>query len=329
MTKRSFLDYCNPRTDLAIEESERLHAQTGAELPGVAVDEKRSGDIKVTHVNIFSSQGEKAMGKMQGNYVTIDAPHLKRRDMDTQTRAAELVAQELQAMMKEFHNGGAVLVAGLGNAQATPDALGPQVVERLLVTRHIREFLPPQIGERMHAVCAIAPGVLGNTGIESSDIIKGIVNTIVPSVVIIIDALAARNVERIITSIQLSDTGIHPGSGVGNRRARLNRDTLGVPVIAVGVPTVVGAITIAANAIDLLGERLEEHRESYSILEQLKKNDMTRFINEVLNPAMGQLMVTPKEVDVLMNDTAQVLANGLNMALQPNLSREEQHGLLH
>ena len=329
LRKRSFLDYCNPRTDLAIEESERLHAQTGTELPGVSVDEKRFDDINVTHVNIFSDQGEKAMGKMQGNYITIDAPGLRRRDMNAQAQAADLVAEELEGLMKKHRNGGAVLVAGLGNVEATPDALGPQVVERMLVTRHLRDYLPPQLGERMHAVCAIAPGVLGNTGIESSDIIRGIVNTIEPGLVIIIDALAARNVQRIITSIQLSDTGIHPGSGVGNRREGLNRDTLGVPVIAVGVPTVVGAITIAANAIDLLGERLKEHHESYSILEQLKQNDMNRFINEVLNPAMGQLMVTPKEVDVLMSDTAQVLANGLNLALQPELSREEQHGLLH
>ncbi len=329
MPVRSFMDYCQPRTDLAIEESERLHAQTGREVPGVSVEETSVDDVTITHVHIFSSQGEKAMGKMQGNYITIDAPQLRQRNMDTQAHAAKILAKELEKLMKKSNRRGTVLVAGLGNVEATPDALGPQVVEKILVTRHMTDYLPPQLGRRMHAVSAVAPGVLGNTGIESSDMIRGIVNQIRPELIIIVDALAARNVQRIITSIQLSDTGIHPGSGVGNRREGLNSDTLGVPVIAVGVPTVVGAITIAANAIDLLEERMKGQRESYSLLEELKRSDLNRFIHEVLTPALGRLMVTPKEVDILISNTAGVLAHGLNMALQPDLSPEERHGLLH
>ncbi|MEW6522630.1 MAG: GPR endopeptidase [Bacillota bacterium] len=320
---------CHPRTDLALEESERLRAQTGQELPGVSVKEEQEDSITITRVHIFSREGEELMGKVQGNYITIEAPRLKVRDTEVQEKAAQILARELGGLMQPLYNGGEVLVVGLGNWQATPDALGPHVVENLLITRHLKDYLPKNLGSRLRPVCAVAPGVLGTTGIESSDIIAGVIQRVRPGLVIVIDALAARNVERIITSIQLSDTGIHPGSGVGNRRVGLTRETLGVPVMAIGVPTVVHAITIAANAVDILVRQLGQRKEFYGILASMSGSDKNRLIDEVLSPTVGDLMVTPKEIDVYIEDMARVLASGLNAALQPGVSHEELLGFLH
>lgn len=319
----------HPRTDLALEERERLQKQDGRDWPGVSLEEERANGITVTRMEIFSAEGEKAMGKPQGKYITIEAPGLKVRDQTVQERAAELLARELNLLITALDAGGEVLVVGLGNWQATPDALGPQVVKNLLITRHLQEYLPKNLSRRLRPVCAISPGVLGITGIESSDIIAGVIQRVRPSLVIAIDALAARRIERIVASIQLSDTGIHPGSGVGNRRTALSRETLGLPVIAVGVPTVVHAMTIAADATDLLVRQLGERREFHGPLASLSGTDREKLLEEILHPTVGQLMVTPKEIDVHIEDMARVLAGGLNGALHPGVNHRELLGFLH
>jgi spore protease len=326
----TLVDLIHPRTDLALEESERLRGQTQRELPGVEVKEERREQVNIARIRIFSAEGERVMGKVQGNYVTIEAPRLKLRDTAVQEEAAQACSQELKRLMEPHFDGtGEVLVVGLGNWQATPDALGPHVVENLLITRHLRDYVPKNLASRLRPVCAIAPGVLGITGIESSDIIAGIVGRVRPALIIVIDALAARNVDRIITSIQLSDTGIHPGSGVGNRRVGLTQQTLGVPVLAIGVPTVVHAITIAANAIDLLVGQLRAREEFYAMLSRFDGPEQRRLVDEVLSPSIGDLMVTPKEIDVYIEDMARLLAGALNTTLQPGVSHDEVRAFLH
>ena len=323
-----FTAWYHPRTDLALEERERLRGQEGRDWPGVSLQQERDSGITITRMEIFSPEGETTMGKPQGKYITIEAPGLKIRDQTVQERAAELLAQELTSLMAALDAGGEVLVVGLGNWQATPDALGPQVVENLLITRHLQEFLPKNLGGRLRPVCAISPGVLGTTGIESSDIIAGVIQLVRPALVIAIDALAARRIERIVASIQLSDTGIQPGSGVGNRRNALSQQTLGIPVIAVGVPTVVHAMTIAADATDLLVRQLSQRREFHAPLSALSGSERDRLLEEILHPTVGQLMVTPKEIDVYIEDMARVLANGVNGALHPGFNHRELLGFL-
>src|SRR5690606_32007024 len=237
-------------------------------------------------------QGQAQVGRPPGNYVTVEAPDLFKRNPDFQEQVATAVADELLRVLRlepEDH----VFVVGLGNWNATPDALGPRVVDRLLVTRHLRDYVPEDIRGRLRPVSALAPGVLGITGIETSEIIRGIVDRVKPKAVIAIDALAARGLDRILTTVQIADTGIHPGSGVGNHRAGITRETVGVPVIAIGVPTVVHAVTIATQTVDLLAERLR-HRESiYKVLSGMSADEERALIDEVLGPTVGDLMVTP------------------------------------
>jgi spore protease len=213
---------------------------------------------------------------------------------------------------------------GLGNWNATPDALGPRVVENLLVTRHLGKQVPANLAGSLRPVAAIAPGVLGLTGIETGDVIRGIVDRIRPDAVIAVDALATRSIDRILRTVQIADTGIRPGSGVGNRRAGIDRDTLGVPVVAVGVPTVVSAATIAGDAIELLAQRLEEASPSAAdALRDLLGDDRHDVISEVLAPAVGDLMVTPKEIDILIDDMARIVSAGINAALHPQVAAQD------
>jgi spore protease len=206
-------------------------------------------------------------------------------------------------------------------------------VEHLLVTRHIKEYIPDQIDEGVRSVCAVAPGVLGITGIETSEIIKGIVDRVKPDLVIAIDALASRKMERISTTIQLADTGINPGSGVGNNRKELSRESMGVPVIAIGVPTVVDAATMASDTIDMVVDSLingaQKGGEFYNMLKEMDKNEKYKLINEVITPSVGNLMVTPKEIDRLIDDIAIVVANGLNIALHPSIGPEDMDRYLN
>ncbi|MBP7175297.1 MAG: GPR endopeptidase [Thermoclostridium sp.] len=322
------------RTDLALEVHEKNQQdmkRRGTAKPspygeGVEVEEDGNENIHVTRVKITSEQGEKSIGKPIGNYITLDIPKLKENDRDLYENTCRAVAFELQRII-HLSEKDTVLIVGLGNWNITPDALGPKVSSYLMVTRHLHEYLPEQVDDGVRPVCAISPGVLGLTGIETSDIVRGVVERVKPSLVIAIDALASRKMNRINTTIQIADTGISPGSGVGNKRAELSKRTLGVDVIAIGVPTVVDAATMANDTIELVIDSLlkqsEEGTDFYRMLKNLEDNDKYNLIKEVLEPYGGNLVVTPKEMDEVIERVSKVIANGINLALHKNIGFED------
>lgn len=316
----------NIRTDLAIEAREIFGKGDKGDIPGVKVDIERKEDITITRVNVEEELGARIMGKAKGNYITIEVPRLKDNDKDLQEEVSKALAMEIAHLVK-LNDKSVILVVGLGNWNITPDALGPKVVEHLLVTRHIKEYIPDQIDESVRSVCAVAPGVLGITGIETSEIIRGIVDRVKPDIVIAIDALASRKLERVNTTIQIADTGINPGSGVGNNRKQLSKETLGIPVVAIGVPTVVDAATMANDTIDMVIDSMidEANKDSdfYKMLKDMNRDDKYKLIHEVLYPYFGHLMVTPKEVDRLIEDISVVIADGLNVALHPGIDTKD------
>lgn len=223
-----------------------------------------------------------------------------------------------------------VLIVGLGNWNVTPDSLGPKVVQRLIITRHlVHNIVPKKFNKHsgIRPVSAIAPGVLGITGIETGEIIKGVVEKIKPDLVIAIDALAARNLERISTTIQISDTGVYPGSGIGNKRMGITKESIGVPVVAIGVPTVVDAATVANDTLDMvIGQFIRQSTpggEFYKLLQELDTEDKYDLIREILTPFVGQLVVTPKEIDSLIESNARTIAGGINLAMHPGISYQE------
>ncbi len=307
----------NIRTDLAVE-AEALWQEKGItrDASGVSVDETAVGSCKITRVQIQSEQASREMGKPLGNYITIDSPALLDGNRQEQEEVANCLAEELKSFISA---GESVLVVGLGNWKATPDALGPKVTEMILVTRHLGDYVPPEVKGKLRSVSAVAPGVLGLTGIETGEIIKGIVDRVHPDVVVAVDALAARSVERIARTIQISDTGINPGSGVGQDRIGLSRENVGVKTIAIGIPTVVHAFTIARDTVDLLIRDLEGRSLVTKSLGNLNDQEKTKLIHQVLSPSVGNLMVTPKEIDLLVEDLSRVVAMGLNAALQPGI----------
>ncbi|AFK87072.1 MULTISPECIES: GPR endopeptidase [Thermoanaerobacterium] len=321
----------NIRTDLAVEAREMYKGGHAGEIPGVLVDESQDDNIKIVKVTILDDDGAKTMGKPIGDYITIEAPDLRYRDIELEDK----VAQKLADVIKKISNVNVnmkVLVIGLGNWNVTPDALGPKTIENIVVTRHLKELAPLQFGENICAVSAMAPGVLGITGIETAEIVKSVVDKIKPDLVITIDALASRRVERLATTIQVSNTGISPGSGIGNKRSAINMESLGVPVIAIGVPTVVDAATIANDAIEHLESALKNNVESgsplYNVLKNMNDEDKYALIREVLSPEEN-LIVTPKEIDLLIKNISSILSRGINLALQPNLTVDEMNQLVH
>ena len=206
-------------------------------------------------------------------------------------------------------------MVGLGNRFVTPDALGPKVIPEIEVTRHILKYMPELMPSDTRPVSAVSPGVLGITGIETLEILKGIVDNIKPKLLLIIDALASRSIERISSTVQLADTGIVPGAGVGNTRKELTEETLGVPVIAIGIPTVVEAATIAADSLDLFIQKIQEQAKSNDFLNKLQEEDKYEMIKEVLAPNDYNFIVTPKEIDELIENMKDVVARGINFAI--------------
>ncbi len=318
----------NIRTDLAVEARELYRGQSGAagEAPGVRVEEQTSGPVSVTRVHVEEDGGAEALGKPCGTYVTLDIPALTSSDKAVYEQACRVLGEELTGLMNSAPDA-TVLVVGLGNWNVTPDALGPQVVEKLLVTRHLFTYMPEQVAGGLRPVCAISPGVLGLTGVETGEIIRGVVDRVKPDAVVAVDALASRSMTRISTTIQLCDTGISPGAGVGNKRKELSRKTLGVPVIAIGVPTVIDAATITSDTLDLLVENMKAQAEGssglYDMLASFNKEEQYALVSEVLSPHLGNFMVTPKEVDTMVEKVAKVVANGINLALHAGITLEE------
>lgn len=290
------------RTDLAVEAAQLWRERGGTgKLPGVESKETKREGYPVTTVKILDCRGEEALGKPTGTYVTLTLEGLARRESDAFGRAARAVAAELTPLLK-LSKGAPALVVGLGNRSITPDDIGPKAADHTMVTRHLVEQVPEHFGS-FRPVAALAAGVLGTTGVESGELVKAVAEKIRPGCIIAVDALASRSMDRVCTTVQLANTGIVPGSGVGNHRAALNRETLGVPVIAVGVPTVVDAGTLAA---DILAEAGQEGLDP-----------------EALAGAGEGLMVTPRDIDQRVADLVKVIGYGINLALQPGLTIED------
>ena len=315
------------RTDLALEVREMLTKEVSEDIPGVLVETAEDEEVIITKVNITTPEAEKIMGKGKGTYVTIEAQGLRYKNTPLQQKIMKLLAKELVDMAGLGKNA-TVLVIGLGNWNITPDALGPRAIDKIVVTRHLQEMLSPELKGGVRSVCAIAPGVLGITGMETVEIVQGLVSKIKPNLVIAIDALAAASTRRVITTVQLANTGISPGSGVGNKRFGLTKESLGVPVIAIGVPTVVHASTIAMDTINTLQEHAPFARY-FKSMENLSDTDRRTIVGQVLPEVLGDLMVTPKEVDRFIDDIAVVLAGGINQAMHPHIDYENIHTYLH
>lgn len=309
----------NFRTDLASERRDiyRKANHLENEVDGIeSTKEEMNEKLSVERVKITNKNGEQAIGKPVGNYVTIDIQQLRIAQEEDITKAAEALTKELKAIIDvHVDSQGEILVVGLGNIYVTPDALGPKVINEIEVTRHLINYLPQYVQEGTRMVSAISPGVLGTTGIETVEILKGIVDNIHPKLIVVIDALASRSIERISSTIQLSDTGIVPGAGVGNTRAEISQNTLGIPVVAIGIPTVVETAVLVNDCLDLFISKLQEEAKSNEYLNQLKENDNYDEIKEALIPKDYNLIVTPKEIDDLIENMSQIVAQGINMAM--------------
>jgi len=306
------------RTDLAVETRDAYKKALNLDMPGVTAEDEVIDTVKVTRVKVETPEGAENIGKPMGNYITLDAPQIKDNEPDTNEKVYMVLAKELRKLIGE-NKDKSVLVVGLGNWNVTPDALGPKVISYVEVTRHILEYAPEYVNRPLRSVSAISPGVLGTTGMETGEVIKGVIDKIKPDLVIAIDALASRRLERISTTIQIADTGISPGSGIGNKRMALSQETLGVPVIAIGVPTVVDAVTMANDTIELMLENIHkigsQNGTNYDKIEQMSQEEKYTLIKEVLNPYVGDLVVTPKEIDAIITSVSDVVSQGINHAL--------------
>ncbi len=324
----------NRRTDLVIEAHEifmnssqaREQAAEHKTPPGVEVENAGDDDVKVTRVRITSPTGEQSIGKPMGNYITLEVPQLKDNNAEVNQKTIDTLAKELKSILN-LKPDSTTLVVGLGNWNVTPDAIGPKVISNLMVTKHLLEYVPEHVDEGVRPVCAISPGVMGITGIETGEIVKGVVERVKPDALIAIDALAARSMERVSTTIQIADTGIAPGGGVGNKRMELSKATLGMPVVAIGVPTVVDAATLTNDAMDLIIDSLIKEAPSdssfYNTLKNIDREEKYELIKQALNPFVGHLIVTPKEIDDIISRVSKVVANGLNMALHEGIGMED------
>ena len=293
------------RTDLAMEAFEGAERDA---IPGVTVSRWNADGVDITEVTVDDNAAADALGKPRGTYLTLEAPLLRERDPDIRLAVSALLSEELGRLVPEHAPGDTVLVVGLGNRGVTPDSLGPAAIDRTLATRHLRAGS----GRGLNSVCAIAPGVLGITGIETQELVEGLVERLRPACLICVDSLAARAAARVGATIQLSDAGIQPGAGVGNRRVPLTQSRLGVPVISIGMPTVIYAATLARDAFAWLSLRdgdVEPHEDALADMEKA-----------LLRGDVGEMIVTPREIDAMVQDAAGIIASAINRALQPGLS---------
>lgn len=279
------------RTDLALEARESIEDKAEG-LHGVTVEEQyeESSDVHITKVIVETKNGAKMLGKPMGVYITLEAPAMTEPEDDYHQEISEILADQLRSILPDPDREQSILVVGLGNREVTADSLGPNVVDNLFVNRHIvREYGKVAYNRsKMHQVSSLIPGVMAKTGMESAEIIKGVISETKPDVVIVIDALAARSTKRLNRTIQITNTGIHPGSGVGNHRNAITQESLNVPVLALGVPTVVDAATIVGDA---MGERPVALKE------------------------LNNMYVTTKDVDQQIQQISHILCDGINKAL--------------
>lgn len=279
------------RTDLALEKREMLGKK---EPEGVRSSTFKKGDVSFTKIKILNGEGSKALGKPVGTYITAEIPQLMKNPI-TDEDMIEAIAEQLRSLLPER---GTVLVVGLGNTDITPDAVGPKSVSTVLATRHISRELSEEIGlGELRSVAGFVPGVLGRTGLEAAETVRGLVSAVEPSAIIAIDALAARKLSRLGTTVQISDIGIIPGSGVGNARKEITEDSVGVPVISVGIPTVVDVCTLV--------------------------NDLTDSKGKIAENRGQDMIITPREIDIVIERASELIGMSINKALQPDISVEE------
>ncbi|WFR55110.1 GPR endopeptidase [Anaerocolumna sp. AGMB13025] len=292
-----------PRTDLALEVRETFK-EDNVEIQGVVLKEDydKKKDIRVTTVTIKDQKGADAMGKPIGTYITIEASKLEQEDESFHEPITKEIAKYIRLLAGDIENR-EILVAGLGNREVTPDALGPQVVDNLFITRHLgKEFGSEYLEEnKLGNISAISPGVMAQTGMETSEVLRGIIRETMPKLVIVIDALAARSIHRLNKTVQITDTGISPGSGVGNNRKALNKESLGVDVIALGVPTVVDAATIVSDTM-----------EQFMTKQGFDEHEIHQFMGELKEETMGNMFVTPKNIDESIKRISYTISEALN-----------------
>ena len=301
------------RTDLALEATESVRKQASGQMRGVSIDEYDIlEDVHISKVMILSKNAEKSMGKPMGTYITLEAPALQESDEDYHREISEELARQLKCVLPEIDKEEkSVMVVGLGNRDVTADSLGPCTVDNLFITRHIiREYGKQAYrASKMHQISALVPGVMAKTGMETAEIIKGVIKETTPDIVIVIDALAARSTKRLNRTVQITDTGIHPGSGVGNHRNALTKESLGVPVIAIGIPMVVDAGTIVSDALEKLSEEYDGGKAS---LDYFRNSTDTQLHN---------MYVTAKNIDETSKRLSFTLSEAINIAL--DMGQEE------
>lgn len=289
------------RTDMAIERRDlyKNANKVEDEIKGIECEEEKKSDIKITRVKITNKDGEKALDRKIGSYITIDIKRMANITTEKEEEIIKTFSKELKSIInKNAQPQDEILIVGLGNLYATPDSLGSKVVQNIEITRHIKIYLPNAIDPNTRSVSAITPGVLGTTGVETIEIVKGIVDNIKPKLVIAIDSLCSKNIDRINKSIQISDTGIIPGGGVGNKQEELSQETLGIPVIGVGVPTVLDAATIVIDTLNSCNIKVPDTE----IIQNMKLNNFN-------------FIVTPKEIDSLIESMSTIISEGINLSL--------------
>lgn len=315
----------SPYTDLALEIAENICKSTPADGVEMTVEECNLNNTCVTIVEVTNDKGTESMGKPIGKYITLESSYIKDNDIDAHEELISILSKHINSLCPKNTN--TILVIGLGNSHVTPDALGPKVVDKILVTRHIKDTVPEDIIDSVSSVAALAPGVMGMTGIETVEVVKGVTDRVKPDLVIAIDALAARKVSRVNSTIQLSNTGVAPGAGIGNKRKTIDKDSLGVPVIAIGVPTVVDAATLANDTIDKVIDALlnesTKGSQFYNMLKDMENENKYNLITEVLDPYSENMFVTPKEVDAVIENLANIISNSINIALHPGINQDD------
>lgn len=331
------------RTDLAIEAIANLKSETG-----IKSHLEKKEDLTITTV-FLDETGSNKIGKPKGSYITIEFEDIT--DHQNKEKVKQIFSEQLKKMLTylKIKTTDLVLIVGLGNEKSTPDSLGPLTINNIIVTNHL--YMLNSLDEGFRRVCTLKPGVMGTTGIETSDLIVSIVKEIKPNLVIVIDSLASQSIDRLNKTIQMTDTGIHPGSGIGNQRKKIDEKTIGTPVIAIGVPTVVDAVTIVSDTFNYIhkhfsyskynvnspADRLvpvtsinylkkqyaikkEDKEKLFGMVGSLNDEEIKQLIFEVLTPIGYNLMVTPKEVDFVINKLGEVIGSGINSALHKNVT---------
>lgn len=300
------------RTDLAVETSERKNVKE--EMSGIRVEKEKEGeDITITRVYIDTQKAAKSAGKPKGCYITIEAEQMVEEDTGYHREISKVFSEQLKEFLPDDYSNSKVLIVGLGNRDVTPDALGPKVLDHLFITRHlIQEYGKYLLKfDKCCSVSGIVPGVMAQTGMETVEIMKGVVEETKPDIVVVIDALAARSIKRLNRTIQITDTGIVPGSGVGNYRNAINKEHLGIPVISIGIPTVVDAATIVADSFTSFIDQMNENGD------EIDQQEFEERIRDIISPKLNTMYVTSKDIDEAVNRLSFTISEGLNMTFVP------------